>query len=87
MGLTDVDDGPVRRCYGRQEIRVLLLENVSQKAVDVFVGQGFDVEAHAKLSEKEIVDKIGRVATPARIWDSHLTCPRSTSSVFAPRRS
>ncbi|CEP03138.1 unnamed protein product (mitochondrion) [Plasmodiophora brassicae] len=61
MGLTDVDDGPVRRCYGRQEIRVLLLENVSQKAVDVFVGQGFDVEAHAKLSEKEIVDKIGRV--------------------------
>lgn len=42
------------------ELKLLLLENVSQEAVKAFKDSGFQVDFHAKsLSEDELVAKIG----------------------------
>ncbi len=54
---------PASVSYPKNRIKVLLLENIHQKAVDLLVGEGFQVESfsHA-LSEKELVKKIQEVS-------------------------
>ncbi|KAI0778279.1 hypothetical protein BD413DRAFT_608916 [Trametes elegans] len=43
-----------------EDLRLLLLENISQEAVKAFRAQGFHVDHHTKaLSEDELVEKIG----------------------------
>ena len=50
----------VLRPVERDELRLLLLENISMGAVKAFRDQGFQVEHHTKSwSEDELVEKIG----------------------------
>jgi D-3-phosphoglycerate dehydrogenase len=47
--------------FDQGDIRILLLENVSQGAVDMLRQQGYQVDFHAKAwSEDELCDKIGQ---------------------------
>jgi D-3-phosphoglycerate dehydrogenase / 2-oxoglutarate reductase len=44
-----------------EDLRLLLLENISQEAVKAFQAQGFTVDHSAKaMSEEELVEKIGQ---------------------------
>ncbi len=54
---------PASVSYPKNRIKVLLLENIHQKAVDLLTTEGFQVESlpHA-LSEKEIMKKIQEVS-------------------------
>ena len=43
-----------------EDLRLLVLENISQDAVTTFLGHGFQVDHHTKaFSEDELVEKIG----------------------------
>lgn len=51
----------VLRPVDKDEIKLLLLENISTEAVNAFREQGFQVDHHTKsLSEDELVAKIGQ---------------------------
>ena len=44
-----------------EDLRLLLLENISQEAVKAFRSQGFHVDHYTKaMSEDELVEKIGQ---------------------------
>lgn len=43
-----------------ENLRLLILENISQEAVRAFESQGFQVDHHTRsFSEKELIEKIG----------------------------
>ncbi len=67
---------PKKTSYPKQDIRVLLLEGVSQTAVDVFKAAGYSqIELHAKaLPEAEL---------KARIAEAHIVGIRSRSQLSA----
>ena len=44
--------------YPKNKIKILLLENISLKAVELFKSEGFQVECYPKLSEKDLKEKI-----------------------------
>lgn len=44
--------------FPKNKIKVLLLESISQTAIDIFVKEGFQVETVHKLSEDQLVQKI-----------------------------
>jgi len=51
----------VLRPFATGELRLLLLENISQGAVKAFQQQGFQVDHHTKAwSEEELIQKIGQ---------------------------
>jgi len=47
--------------FDRKKIRILLMEKISQRAVDYFVEQGFTVETADKMTEKELAAKLPSV--------------------------
>lgn len=67
---------PKKTSYPKQDIRVLLLEGVSQTAVDVFTAAGYSqIEVHSKaLPEEEL---------KARIAEAHIVGIRSRSQLSA----
>src|SRR5690606_24505729 len=67
---------PKKTSYPKQDIRVLLLEGVSQTAVDVFTAAGYSqIELHSKaLPEDEL---------KARIAEAHIVGIRSRSQLTA----
>ncbi|MBD8694815.1 phosphoglycerate dehydrogenase [Stenotrophomonas sp. CFBP 13718] len=67
---------PKKTSYPKQDIRVLLLEGVSQTAVDVFTAAGYSqIELHSKaLPEAEL---------KARIAEAHIVGIRSRSQLSA----
>lgn len=51
----------VLKPFATEELRLLLLENISQEAVDAFTDLGFQVDFHKKaFSEAELLDSIGK---------------------------
>ena len=57
----DVLRSRVLRPFATDELRLLLLENISQGAVKAFQQQGFQVDHHTKAwSEEELLQKIGQ---------------------------
>ena len=51
----------VLRPVDKDDVRLLLLENISMEAVNAFKQQGFQVDHHTKsLTEDELVEKIGQ---------------------------
>ena len=57
----DVLQPRVLRPFATGELRLLLLENISQRAVQSFQQQGFQVDHHTKAwSEDELLQKIGQ---------------------------
>ena len=57
---------PKKTSYPKQGIHVLLLEGVSQTAIDTFRAAGYSqIEAHAKaLPEEQLIERIARWARP-----------------------
>ncbi|CDR42783.1 CYFA0S10e02212g1_1 [Cyberlindnera fabianii] len=48
--------------FNTEDIKILLLENVNQTAIDIFEGQGYQVEFHkGSLPEEELIEKIQNV--------------------------
>lgn len=48
--------------FSTEDIKILLLENVNQTAIDIFNEQGYQVEFHkSSLPEEELIEKISKV--------------------------
>eukprot|EP01084_Bolivina_argentea_P050020 91971_1 len=52
------DFTPKSTSFPKSKINILLMENISQKAVDYFVGQGFNVETIKHLTPSELGKKL-----------------------------
>lgn len=65
---------PREYSYPKSKIKVLLLENVHQAAVEAFKNEGFDVEFHTgAMDEEELAEKIKEVSIIGIRSKTHLT--------------
>ncbi|NTU46486.1 phosphoglycerate dehydrogenase [Candidatus Roizmanbacteria bacterium] len=59
--------------YPKHRIKVLLTENISKKAMEMFESEGYEVESVAKaLTEEELLEKISEI---------HILCIRSKTEI------
>lgn len=57
---SDIRKPKVLHPLENEDLRLLILENISQDAVTTFLGHGYQVDHHTKaFSEDELVEKIG----------------------------
>ena len=62
MSITSSMPGASETSFPKNKIKVLLLERISQAAINIFVAEGFQVEAIDKsISEDVLIEKIASV--------------------------
>ena len=57
-----IQEQPSVEALAENDIKILLLENLNEKAIEIFNQEGYQVESYGdSLSEEELIDKIGDI--------------------------